>query len=133
MRKIILIAIAIVVFLLTISASAEGLHWEELFESEEVEFETLHTTGYILQGVTATGGTTRPGIGACNTHLGDLAICYTVDGQYLTTIEITDTGSHPLLVAGESIDVNFQTMEEAKAWMRKTGGEIKVLWVHGNG
>lgn len=104
-----------------------------LFESEEVEFETLHTTGYLITGITATGGTTRVGIGACNTHVGDLAICYTTDGEYLTTIEITDTGSNPLLVAGKSLDVWFPSMEEAKDWMLKTGGRVKVYWVKGEG
>lgn len=133
MRKVGLIGIAIVIYLLSISAKADGLKWTEVFESEEVEFETLHTTGYLLTGITATGGTTRVGIGACNTHVGDLAICYTTDGEYLTTIEITDTGSNPLLVAGKSLDVWFPSREEAESWMRRTGGKIKVQWVEGQG
>ena len=133
MKKAICIIGIIVIFVLSSSVSAESLKWSEVFESEEVQFETLHTTGYLIQGITATGGTTRPGIGANNRHVGELAVCYTLEGEYLTTIEITDTGSNPLLVAGKSLDVWFPTMEEAESWMRRTGGKIKVRWIQGNG
>lgn len=100
------------------------------------EMVTMYTTAYCLHGITATGGTTRPGIAACNTHVGEMAIIYTMDGEYLYSAEITDTGSSEGLKAGKVIDVWFDSYEECVAWMSKvaeTGGKCKVLFVKGNG
>ena len=93
----------------------------------------MHTTAYCLHGVTANGGTTRPHIAACNPHLGDVAIIYSIDGEYLYTAEITDKGITNGLIAGNVIDVWFDTYEEAEEWMRTTGGKCFVLWVDGKG
>ena len=133
MRKVITILLLIVICMVSISARADGLKWSEVFENEEIEFETLHTTGYLIQGTTATGGTTRPGIGANNKHVGECAVCYTLEGEYLTTIEITDTGGSEGMKSGKVLDVWFPTKEEAKEWMRRTGGKIKVRWIQGEG
>ena len=94
---------------------------------------TMYTTAYNLHGITATGGTTRPHIAACNTRLGQIAIIYSMDGEYLYTAEITDTGSTDGLIAGTVIDVWFDTYEECVEWMAKTGGKCKVLFVKGVG
>ena len=133
MRKFGCIGIAIIIFMLSTSARADGLKWSEVFENEEIEFETLHTTGYLITGTTATGGTTRPGIGANNKHVGELAVVYTLEGEYLTTIEITDTGGSEGMKSGKVLDVWFESKEEAKEWMRRTGGKIKVRWIQGEG
>ena len=93
----------------------------------------MYTTAYCLHGTTASGGTTRPHIAACNPHLGDVAIIYSVDGEYLYTAEITDKGITDGLIAGNVIDVWFDTYEECEEWMRTTGGKCFVLWVDGKG
>lgn len=93
----------------------------------------MHTTAYCLHGVTANGGTTRPHIAACNTRLGQVAIIYSIDGEYLYTAEITDKGITNGLIAGNVIDVWFDTYEECEEWMRTTGGRCYVLWVDGKG
>lgn len=98
----------------------------------------MYTTAYCLHGVTANGGTTRPHIAACNPHLGDVAIIYSVDGEYLYTAEITDKGITNGLIAGNVIDVWFDTYEEAEEWMQLTSTDngksiVYVLWVSGKG
>ena len=93
----------------------------------------MYTTAYCLHGVTANGGTTRPHIAACNTRLGQVAIIYSVDGEYFYTAEITDKGITNGLIAGSVIDVWFDTYEECEEWMRTTGGRCYVLWVDGKG
>lgn len=93
----------------------------------------MHTTAYCLHGVTANGGTTRPHIAACNTRIGQVAIIYSIDGEYLYTAEITDKGITNGLIAGNVIDVWFDTYEECEKWMRTTGGKCFVLWVDGKG
>lgn len=131
MRKVGLILIVLIIFSLSISADADGLKWDIAWE--EQGFETLYTTGYLITGTTATGGTTRVGIGANNHHVGELAICYTLDGEYLFTLEITDTGGSEGMKSGKVLDVWFPSSEQAEEYMRITNGKIRVLWVQGNG
>lgn len=125
--------IIIVCLLATMGVRADGLDHSEVFESEEVEFRKMHTTAYCLHGTTATGGTTRPGIAACNTHVGEIATVYTLDGEYLGQFEITDTGKTEGLKAGKVLDVWFDTYEECKEWMRLTGGKVYVAFTEGEG
>ena len=102
------------------------------------EMQKMYTTAYCLHGVTASGGTTRPHIAACNPHLGDVAIIYSLSGEYLYTAEITDKGITDGLIAGTVIDVWFDTYEEAEEWMQLTSTDngksmVYVLWVSGKG
>mgnify|MGYP002523236824 CR=1 FL=1 len=133
MRKAVIIVAILMIFMVSIVADADGLTWESVFLNPDVEFEQMHTTAYCLNGITASGGTTRPGIAACNPRIGQIAVIYTVDGEYLTTVEITDAGSNERLERGTSIDVWFSTLEECQDWMSKTGGEIYVQWIQGEG
>ena len=134
MRKTAICLFIIMVCLIsTLGVRADGLDHSEVFKSDEVEFQKMHTTAYCLHGVTANGGTTRPHIAACNPHLGEVATVYTLDGEYLGTFEITDTGKTKGLRAGRVIDVWFDTYEECKEWMRLTGGKVYVAFTEGEG
>ena len=93
----------------------------------------MHTTAYCLHGITATGGTTRRGIAACNTHVGDIAVIYSTDGKYLGTYEITDTGGTEGLQRGTVIDVWKCNYTQCKSWMKLTNGKVYVQWIEGNG
>jgi hypothetical protein len=93
----------------------------------------MHTTAYCLHGVTATGGTTRRGIAACNTHVGDIAVIYSTDGKYLGTYEITDTGGTEGLQRGTVIDVWKCNYTQCESWMKLTNGKVYVQWIEGNG
>lgn len=93
----------------------------------------MHTTAYCLCGTTATGGTTRRGIAACNTHVGDIAVIYSTDGKYLGTYEITDTGGTEGLQRGTVIDVWKCNYTQCESWMKLTNGKVYVQWIEGNG
>ena len=93
----------------------------------------MHTTAYCLRGTTATGGTTRRGIAACNTHVGDIAVIFSTDGKYLGTYEITDTGGTEGLQRGTVIDVWKCNYTQCKSWMKLTNGKVYVQWIEGNG
>ena len=97
------------------------------------QMQKMYTTAYCLHGITANGGTTRKGICACNTHLGDMAVIYSVNGDFLGMYEVTDTGSTEGLTEGRVIDVWFDTYEECEEWMKLTDGRCYVLWVKGEG
>lgn len=132
MRKGIVITICVLVCLLSCGAERR----ESVNTVDTSQMVTMYTTAYCLHGVTANGGTTRPHIAACNPHLGECAYIYTMDGEFLDLVEITDTGSSKGLQAGTVIDVWFDTYEECVEWMVKVdeyGGKCKVLFVDGKG
>lgn len=129
MRKVILIIGIILICMISISASADSLKWPEVFESDEVEFHKMHTTAYCLHGVTGSGGTTHPGIAACDPYLGQIAVIYTLEGEYLGMYEVTDTGGTDAIRAGHVIDVWFDDLEQCKEWMRTTKGKVMVYFV----
>lgn len=132
MKKAVCLIGIIVIFVLSISVSAEGLRYPEVFESSEVEFHKMHTTAYCLHGVTGSGGTTHPGIAACDPYLGQVAMIYSMDGEFLMMAEITDTGGTEALRTGKCIDVWFDDLEQCKEWMRKTKGKCMVYFIDGN-
>lgn len=129
MRKIILIIGIIIVCVVSVSASADSLKWSEVFESTEVEWHKMHTTAYCLHGVTGSGGTTHKGIAACDPYLGQIAMIYTLDGEFLGMFEVTDTGGTDAIRSGKVIDVWFDTLEECKEWMSKTEGKCMCYFV----
>jgi 3D (Asp-Asp-Asp) domain-containing protein len=65
--------------------------------------------------------------------VGDLALIYSTNGDFLGIYEVTDTGGTDGLKAGTVIDVWFDTYEECEEWMRLTEGKCYVQWVHGEG
>lgn len=95
--------------------------------------ETMHTTAYYQGHHTATGVPVHPGIAACNTHLGDIAIVYTMDGKYLGTYEVCDTGGTEGLQNGCVLDVWKCNFTQCQTWMKLTGGKVKVQWIKGEG
>ena len=132
MRKIALITGIIIICLLSTSASASSLKWPEVFENPDVQFIKMHTTAYCLHGVTGSGGTTHPGIAASDPHLGEIAVIYTVDGEYLGMYEVTDTGGTEGIRSGKVIDVWFDSYDECKDWMTVTRGKCMVYFIDGN-
>lgn len=129
MQRVKAIIVLLLIWILTIGAE----RGENPNSVDLTTMEKMHTTAYNLHGTTATGGTTRKGICACNTHVGDLALIYSTNGDFLGIYEVTDTGGTDGLKAGTVIDVWFDTYEECEEWMRLTEGKCYVQWVHGEG
>lgn len=132
-QRMILIGITIVIYILTVGACRREQPTSETPKADTSQMELMYTTAYCLQGTTATGGTTRPGIAACNTHVGDMAMIYGLDGEYLGMYEITDRGATDGLKNGTVIDVWEPDYDQCKSWMELTGGRVYVLWIHGEG
>lgn len=93
----------------------------------------MYTTAYHRGHHTANGSKVHIGGCACNPHLGDVAIIYTVDGQYLGMYECNDTGGTQGLQNGTVIDVYRKNLTQCETWMKITGGKVYVLWVKGKG
>lgn len=124
----------VLVWVLSIGAERGEPHRESL-DFEAAGFIKMHTTAYILQGTTADGGHTRPYICASSIdHIGDVAIVYTLNGEYLGMYECTDTGKEGGGVrAGRTLDVWRKNMTQATNYMRITGGQVYVKWIKGEG
>jgi 3D (Asp-Asp-Asp) domain-containing protein len=139
MRKRLLTAIVSITAIISIAIPTVSrardyyIDQSELFEVEENGFHRMSTTAYMVQGITATGTPTHSGICACNPRLGQMAIVYTTDGEYLGSFECVDTGSTEGLQKGTVIDVWFDTYEECENWMIRTRGKVYVKWIQGEG
>ena len=129
MRKIVIIAGIMAICMLSTSVNAESLKWPEVFESTEVEWHKMSTTAYCLHGVTGSGGTTHPGIAACDPYLGQIAMIYTRDGEFLGQFEVTDTGGTDAIRQGHVIDVWFNDLDECQSWISKTRGKCMVYFI----
>lgn len=127
MRKVLAVLLA-VIWILSIGAERRPE-----IDFETAGFQKMHTTAYVIHGTTATGTETRPGICACNPHLGEIAIIYTTDGQYLGMYECLDTGGTEGLQQGTVIDVWRANMTQATNYMKLTGGTVYVKWIEGEG
>ena len=134
MRKGLILAFALIIWTLAIGAERNEPHQETL-DFEAAGFQKMHTTAYILSGTTANGGTTRPYICASSIdHIGDVAIVYTLEGQYLGMYECTDTGKEGGGVRrGVVLDIWRKNMTQAESYMRLTGGKVYVKWIEGDG
>lgn len=130
MRKVIL-SIIVVIFLMAMPASAET---QDFFEANE--FKKIYTTAYCCGEITANGSKVHYG-GCASTkeHMGDLAILYTTDGDYIGTFECNDLGGTDAIRQGYVIDVYFPTMEECQAYMERVAPSQKVYvkYVKGEG
>lgn len=136
MRKIVIISIITILWIISVGAGIHTCAEGPGPYADVSEFQTMYTTAYCLHGITAIGGTTRPGICACNPHVGDIAMVYTMDGEFITMLECTDTGTTNGLQSGTVLDVWFDTYEECQEWMVRTSNDankVKVLWIHGVG
>lgn len=106
---------------------------EQTNKVDTSDMQLMYTTAYCLHGITASGGTTHQGIAACNPHMGEIALIYSTDGEYLGMYEITDTGSTEGLQKGTVIDVWKATYTQCESWMKLTNGRVYVQWVKGVG
>lgn len=132
MYRVQVIILALVICFVSLGAERREPHQEEL-DFAEAGFQQMHTTAYVLHGTTATGVHTRPGICACNPHLGEIAIVYTLDGDYLGMYEVADTGITQGLINGTVIDIWRCNMTQAENLMRITGGRCWVKFIKGDG
>ena len=130
MKRIIAILLALIVWAISIGATRN-----EPMDFEAAGFTQMSTTAYILKGTTANGGTTRPGICASSIdRIGDVAIVYTLDGEFLGLYECTDTGAENGGVrAGTVLDVWRANLTQAESYMKITGGKVYVKWIEGEG
>ena len=132
MRKGLIITLAIIIWVVSIGAVRNEPHQEEIDFAGQ-GFQKMATTAYCMGHHTANGSAVHTGGCACNPHLGEVAIIYTLEGQFLGYYECNDTGSSNGLVNGTVVDVYRNNLTQCEMYMRITEGHVWVKWVKGKG
>ena len=128
MRKRI-IAVLITISLMSVPAKADC---NEFFKDNG--FQQIKTTAYCCGEITANGSKVHYGGCASSAeHMGDIAILYTIDGEYIGQFEVNDAGGTDAIRNGWVIDVYHPTYQECKDYMALTRGKVYVKYVKGEG
>lgn len=88
----------------------------------------MRVTCYLPTGnKTADGTVPYEGICAAKRDwIGKKAVVYTLEGEYVATFEIRDTGGHRRIKSGKSIDIYRDTMDRAREWIATYGDYMMV-------
>lgn len=97
--------------------------------------ETVRCTCYLPTGnKTADGTIPYEGICASNReHLGDVALVWSMDGEWIGFFECRDIGGNAKLRNGTAIDIYRDDMSGAKEWIATYGDYVQIVWVEGVG
>ena len=90
----------------------------------------VRCTCYIPTGnPTASGIYPHEGIIATNReHLGESAMLFTIDGEFIGYFDSMDTGGHEGLKNGTRIDVYRDTLDRAYEWVATYGDYVLIEW-----
>lgn len=95
------------------------------------DLQKVRCTCYLPTGnKTADGTVPYEGICASNRdHLGDVAVLYSVDGEFIGFFECRDIGGHQKLRNGTAIDIYRDSMDHAWEWVGEWGDYVYVYWI----
>lgn len=134
MRKAIVIILTVLICITSIGAERNV---DNSIDFSGQGFEKMYATAYCVGHTTANGSKVHEGGCACSIdHIGEVAIVYTLDGEFIGYLECNDTGAEGGGVrAGNVIDVYKSDMEKCKEFMTLIGTEQKVWvkWIQGEG
>lgn len=90
----------------------------------------VRCTCYIPTGnPTASGIYPHEGVIATNRqHLGESAMLFTLDGEFIGYFDSMDTGGHEGLKNGARIDVYRDTLDRAYDWVATYGDYVLIEW-----
>lgn len=97
--------------------------------------EVIRCTCYLPTGnKTASGVYPYEGICASNNaHLGDVAVLYDLDMNFIGYFEVKDTGGHEGLKNGSRVDIFRENHDRYKEWVNQYGDYVIIQWVKGEG
>ena len=134
MRKGIIITIALLACIFFIGASRREPHQEEI-DFVGQGFVKMSATAYCVGHHTADGSAVfEGGCASSLDHIGDVAIVYTIDGEFLGYYFCNDTGGEKVR-SGEILDIYRSDYQRCKEFMQKIGKEqvVYVRWIDGKG
>lgn len=112
-----------------IEAASETDAAEE--EKDLSDLQKIRCTCYVPTGnATASGVMPYEGICASNQeHMGLTARIYTLEGELIGDFLSIDTGGHPMLKEGTSIDIYRDDMERVWDWIETYGDYVLIEWI----
>lgn len=97
-------------------------------------FTQMSATAYCMGTTTYNGSKVHSGGCAVNKeHLGQVAIVYTLDGDFLGYYECNDIGTTDGLKNGYVIDIYRCNLTQCHSFMKLTRGRVWVKWIDGKG
>ena len=120
MKKLLALVVVGVAVLLTPIQTGAGTPF--------VEPVKMRVTCYLPTGNPTASGV-MPYVGSCAAKrewLGGAVALYTLDGEFVTYLSIEDTGGHPRIKSGQSIDVFTPDMQTAREWVATYGDYMLV-------
>lgn len=95
----------------------------------------VRCTCYLPTGNrTADGTIPYEGICASNReHLGDIALIWSMEGEWIGYFECRDIGGNFKLQNGTAIDIYRDNMSEAKEWIATYGDYVQIVWITAEG
>lgn len=109
-------------------------------DANEIDFEAngfqlMNVTAYCVGEVTADGSPVHEGGCACSLdHIGDVAVIYTTNGNFLGFYECNDTGAAGGAVRkGTVVDVYRCNYTRCSMFMKVTEGKAYIRWISGKG
>lgn len=126
-----LIAIVITIWILSVGAGKA----EPEIDLEAQGFQVMNTTAYCVGHHTANGSPVHHGGCASSLdRIGQIAIVYTLDGNFLGYYECNDTGAEGGGVRnGTVLDIYRKNLTMCAGYMKITGGKVYVKWIEGDG
>jgi hypothetical protein len=93
----------------------------------------VRCTCYLPTGnKTADGTVPYEGICASNRdHLGDVAVLYSIDGEFIGLFECRDVGGHRNLRNGTAVDIYRDSLDRAFEWVGEHGDYVYIYWIEG--
>lgn len=97
------------------------------------ELQKVRCTCYLPTGnKTADGTVPYEGICASNRdHLGDVAVLYSTEGEFIGFFECRDVGGNRKLRNGTAVDIYRDSMDRAWEWVGEWGDYVYIYWIEG--
>jgi len=99
------------------------------------ESQKIRCTCYLPTGNRTYDGTEPyEGIVAANKeHLGDMALLWTIEGEWIGLFECRDIGGGKMLKNGMAIDIFRDDMDSVKEWIQMYGDYVQIIWIPAEG
>ena len=128
-----IIAILLILLIWSLSIGAERY---EPMDFEAAGFQQIYTTAYCVGHHTANGDAVYEGGCACSPdHIGDVAVIFSMEGEFLGYFFCNDTGKAGGGVrAGNVVDIYRTDYDRCVAWMTQNPtGKCWIRWIEGEG
>lgn len=132
-RKLLTALVGIVTIVFLNSPAIHADNTQDI-DFEGQGFSKIKCTAYCCGTTTANGSPVHEGgLASDYKHRGQVAILYTLDGEYLGIFEANDAGGTDAIRNGYVIDIYRTDYDRCVEWMEKTKGKVYVKWIEGEG